>query len=449
MNSIETVYSDIVRFTNNKFNNLNGNIFFIEDNNYSNNYLLELYNYFIPYENLKFKYLSKNNYLFLSSKLLNKIIKLNAIIYYEDGTNINLSSELEIVKSIDEKKIKININLDKWNQLELNDSEVDKRNLISKNINWCFYNNKNIFKTNLYKVINNEEYVLLENMDINNYVEIIVKYTYKDGRIIEQKSKFLKIHNFNESFIKCSKDLILNKKINKCLFLKNKKYVKNISIKWYVADKIYFKFIDTLYLYKDFETIFKINYLIYKNDNEYRNTNQDEIILDDNEINFITDDSIVYEINFTTDNYNNLLNKFDMEVDIEFKNLNNVSALMIACENGQYDIVKLLLDNIDNINMVDNFGNTAIMYALKNENYRIVNLLLDHNANLDVINQDGNNLLNIAVQKQNLELIKIILNKNPDIFNRDSNGKYIFDYEIIYNDLEILYNISSKLNIFI
>ena len=27
-------------------------------------------------------------------------------------------------------------------------------------------------------------------MDINNYVEIIVKYTYKDGRIIEQKSKF-------------------------------------------------------------------------------------------------------------------------------------------------------------------------------------------------------------------------------------------------------------------
>ena len=49
MNSIENVYSDIVRFTNNKFNNLNVNIFFIEDNNYNKNYLLELYNYFIPY----------------------------------------------------------------------------------------------------------------------------------------------------------------------------------------------------------------------------------------------------------------------------------------------------------------------------------------------------------------------------------------------------------------
>ena len=97
-----------------------------------------------------------------------------------------------IVKAIDEKKIKININPNIWNKLELDDSEVDKRNLISKSINWCFYKNKNIFKTNLYKVKNDEEYVLLENMDINNYVEIIVNYRYKDGRIIEQKSKFLK-----------------------------------------------------------------------------------------------------------------------------------------------------------------------------------------------------------------------------------------------------------------
>ena len=170
-----------------------------------------------------------------------------------------------------------------------------------------------------------------------------------------------------------------------------------------------------------------------------------------NEVHFITDDNIVddEEINFTTDDYNHLLNEFDMEEDIKYDNSSNKTALMIGCENGQYDIVKLFLENSCNIDMVDNFGNTAIMYALKNENIGIVNLLLDYNANLDVINQDGNNLLNIAVQKQNLELIRIILNKNPNIFNKDSNGKYIFDYEIIYNDLEILYNISSKLNIFI
>ena len=362
MNSIENVYSDIIKFVDNKFNNLTGNNFLIEDVNYDKNYLLELYNYFIPYENLKFKYLNKNNYLYLSSKLLNKIIKLNAIIYYEDGTNINLSSDLEIVKAIDEKKIKININSNKWNQLELDDSEVDKKNFISKSINWCFYNNKNIFKTNLYKVINDEENVLLENMDINNYVEIVVKYVCKDGSIVEHKSKFLKIHNFNESFIKCSKDLILNKKINKCLFLKNKKYIKNISIKWYAADKTYLKFIDTLYLYKDFETIFKMNYLIYKNDYKYQKINQDEMLLDDNipndnEIHFIKDDN-------TKDYNNSLLGLFDMEEDIKYDDSSNKTALMIACENGHYDIVKVFLDNIGNINMVDNFGNTAIMYAL-------------------------------------------------------------------------------------
>ena len=135
MFSIEKVYSDIVKFVDNKFDNFSSNNFYIEDNNYEKNYLLELYNYFIPNENLNFKYLSKNNYLFLSNKLLNKIIKLNAIIYYENGTNINLSSELEIVKSIDEKKIKININPNKWNQLELDDSEIDKKNFISKSKN--------------------------------------------------------------------------------------------------------------------------------------------------------------------------------------------------------------------------------------------------------------------------------------------------------------------------
>ena len=168
----------------------------------------------------------------------------------------------------------------------------------------------------------------------------------------------------------------------------------------------------------------------------------DDNITNDNEIHFIKDDN-------TTDYNNSLLGLFDMEEDIKYDDSSNKTALMIACENGHYDIVRVLLDNIGNINMVDNFGNTAIMYALKNENLRIVNLLLDYNANIDVINQDGNNLLNIAVQKQNPKLIKIILNKNPDIYNKDSDGKYIFDYEIIYNDLEILYNISSKLNIFI
>ena len=62
-------------------------------------------------------------------------------------------------------------------------------------------------------------------MDINNYVEIVVKYVCKDGSIVEHKSKFLKIHNFNESFIKCSKDLILNKKINLGLDLQGGSYL--------------------------------------------------------------------------------------------------------------------------------------------------------------------------------------------------------------------------------
>ena len=151
MNSIENVYSDIIKFTDNKFNNFTGNNFLIEDVNYDKNYLLELYNYFIPYENLKFRYLSKNNYLFLSNKLLNKIIKVKASIYYEDGTNMNLSSELEIVKSIDDKKIKININSNKWNQLELDDSEIDKKILLVKVLIGVFIITKIFLKRNFIK----------------------------------------------------------------------------------------------------------------------------------------------------------------------------------------------------------------------------------------------------------------------------------------------------------
>ena len=57
MNSINIVYLDIVKFINNKFNNISGNNFFIEDNNYDKNYLLELYNYFIPIFNITSSFL--------------------------------------------------------------------------------------------------------------------------------------------------------------------------------------------------------------------------------------------------------------------------------------------------------------------------------------------------------------------------------------------------------
>eukprot|EP00002_Diphylleia_rotans_P030649 TRINITY_DN6316_c0_g1_i1.p1 TRINITY_DN6316_c0_g1~~TRINITY_DN6316_c0_g1_i1.p1 ORF type:complete len:134 (+),score=41.51 TRINITY_DN6316_c0_g1_i1:538-939(+) len=59
--------------------------------------------------------------------------------------------------------------------------------------------------------------------------------------------------------------------------------------------------------------------------------------------------------------------------------------------------------------MTDDDGNTALMLAAENENEDVVSLLLEHNANLVGQNKEGNTALHIAAKNSSSEIVEMLL----------------------------------------
>jgi len=114
------------------------------------------------------------------------------------------------------------------------------------------------------------------------------------------------------------------------------------------------------------------------------------------------------------------------------------TSLMIACRNGNIEIVKLLLDRSDidiNINKQHNEGRTALMLACRygninsNSNLKTVKLLSSH-PGIDVNKQDNSGwtalmwACSYGITDSNIEIFKLLLN-HPDIdVNRQNNDKW-------------------------
>ncbi len=92
------------------------------------------------------------------------------------------------------------------------------------------------------------------------------------------------------------------------------------------------------------------------------------------------------------------------------------TALMLACAQGQADIVTLLLSEGANteIKAPDN-GDTALIIATKKDDTNIVKLLLEHGAKVDNKNKEGFSPLALAVEGNNSEIVKLLLEKRANV----------------------------------
>jgi len=81
----------------------------------------------------------------------------------------------------------------------------------------------------------------------------------------------------------------------------------------------------------------------------------------------------------------------------------NPFRLHAAAHYGDVDTVRALLHNAEDVNSVNNKGNTALVSALIGKGKRkikevIVNLLLDYGANVNAVNDDGDSVLHVLVK---------------------------------------------------
>ncbi len=88
-----------------------------------------------------------------------------------------------------------------------------------------------------------------------------------------------------------------------------------------------------------------------------------------------------------------------------------VSMLITAVNNGNIDIVKILIANKADIKWKDGFNTTALMYAAAKGNKEIVVVLLDNGGDINDNDGKGNTVLSAAKESKNKELIKFIEEK--------------------------------------
>lgn len=97
-----------------------------------------------------------------------------------------------------------------------------------------------------------------------------------------------------------------------------------------------------------------------------------------------------------------------MDVNLRY-NENSSTALHIACQQGNIEIVKLLLDFGANVFSINELKTTPLNIACSKGNLEIVRLLLIHGDTANIADISGNDCLISAVESKNPQVVRLIL----------------------------------------
>ncbi len=121
---------------------------------------------------------------------------------------------------------------------------------------------------------------------------------------------------------------------------------------------------------------------------------------------------------------------------INQKNSDGYSPLILACYHSNYDVVKFLINKVDDINGTSDYG-TPLMAAVVKGNSNIVEILLEEKADTNIADNNGTTAMHYAVMFKKYEIIKLLLRAEADINLKDNRGQSALDYAAIYNDKKI------------
>ena len=109
----------------------------------------------------------------------------------------------------------------------------------------------------------------------------------------------------------------------------------------------------------------------------------------------------------------NLLGETGVEIDTRDNNQN--TPLILAASEGHIEIVKVLLEKGADINAVEHGGNTSLLFAISQNHHDIVKILLSKNADVNIPNSEGETALLSAVSLENTEIVKLIIKNGADL----------------------------------
>lgn len=96
--------------------------------------------------------------------------------------------------------------------------------------------------------------------------------------------------------------------------------------------------------------------------------------------------------------------------DVESKNAQDRSLLMIVTHQNNVDMAKILLDAGANVNTQDRIQDSPFLYAGAEGKLELVKLYLNHNPNFEIYNRYGGTALIPAAEKGHLEVVRLLAN---------------------------------------
>lgn len=89
--------------------------------------------------------------------------------------------------------------------------------------------------------------------------------------------------------------------------------------------------------------------------------------------------------------------------------------LIAKCKNGDYDRVRQLLDEDEDIEMTDYCGYNSLMWAAKNGHTRVVELLVERGADVGAVSDFRYNALIMASISGDLDVVTLFLDMGLDV----------------------------------
>ena len=101
-------------------------------------------------------------------------------------------------------------------------------------------------------------------------------------------------------------------------------------------------------------------------------------------------------------------------------------------EKGDYEMVKELLDNGVDVNIIDknNYLNNTPLHHASRGNIKIVKLLIENGANINALDKDNISPLSYACHHKKLEIAKLLLKENNTNVNIVDNNGYTLLHDV-------------------
>ena len=116
-------------------------------------------------------------------------------------------------------------------------------------------------------------------------------------------------------------------------------------------------------------------------------------------------------------------------VDVNVTNEHKITALMLACEKGNKDVINILLDAGADHNITDAYGDTWLHYAARNYWHpEVLHSLISHGVGVNATNRKNITAFMTACAKGNKDIINVLLNAGADPDKADTDGDTCLHY---------------------